>query len=525
MMARNWLSLNRRGFQLVENLLRARSHYIKNFADQGHVPNICGPPCRRGIHLSTSYRIPERKMAGILHDNIWDTDPELFDLMKKEKTRQESGLELIASENFTSLSVLQCLGSCLHNKYSEGYPGQRYYGGNEYIDEIELLAQKRSLEAFNLDPEQWGCNVQPYSGSPANFAVYTGLMEPHGRIMGLDLPDGGHLTHGFFTVNKKISATSIFFESMPYKVDPESGYIDYDGLAKQARLFKPKVIIAGISCYSRCLDYKRFREIADENNAYLFSDMAHISGLVAAGIIPSPFEYSDVVSTTTHKTLRGPRAGVIFYRKGVRSVTKDGKKIMYDIESKINQAVFPGLQGGPHNHAIAAIATTMKQVKTPEFVAYQKQVTANAKRLCAGLQKYGYNISTHGTDVHQLLVDLRSTGITGAKAEKILEDISIACNKNTVPGDKSALNPSGIRLGTPALTTRGLVEEDIDKVAEFIHRGLQLSKKVSAISGPKLPDFKKVLSTDENIKAKVATLKEEVETFSKQFSMPGQKIY
>lgn len=460
-------------------------------------------------------------MSNILYGNVWDQDPELFELMKKEKHRQESSLEMIASENFTSLSVLQCLGSCLHNKYSEGLPGQRYYGGNEYIDQIEILAQKRSLEAFNLDPEEWGCNVQPYSGSPANFAVYTGLLEPHGRIMGLDLPDGGHLTHGFFTATKKISATSIFFESMPYKVNPETGLIDYDKLAEEARLFKPKIIIAGVSCYSRCLDYKRFREIANENNAYLFSDMAHVSGLVAAGLIPSPFEYSDVVSTTTHKTLRGPRAGVIFYRKGVRSVSKDGKKVMYDIENRINQAVFPGLQGGPHNHAIAAIATTMKQVKSPEFLQYQKQIIENAKRLCSGLQNLGYKVSTGGTDVHMLLVDLRPFGLTGSKAEKVLEEISIACNKNTVPGDKSALNPGGIRLGTPALTTRGLKEEDIDKVVDFIHRGLLLSKEITKISGPKLVDFKEALDNNDDIKAKVAALRKEVETFSKKFPLPG----
>lgn len=432
---------------------------------------------------------------------------------------------MIASENFTSLSVLQCLSSCLHNKYSEGLPGQRYYGGNEYIDEIELLAQKRALEAFNLNPEEWGCNVQPYSGSPANFAVYTGIIEPHGRIMGLDLPDGGHLTHGFFTPNKKVSATSLFFESKPYKVNINTGLIDYDKLAEEARLFKPKIIIAGVSCYSRCLDYKRFKEIAEENNAYLFSDMAHVAGLVAAELIPSPFKYSDVVSTTTHKTLRGPRAGVIFFRKGIRKIGKDGQKIMYDLEDKINQAVFPGLQGGPHNHAIAGIATTMKQVKSPEFLQYQKQIIANAKRLCTKLQEYGYKINTDGTDVHMLLVDLRSTGITGAKAEKILESISIACNKNTVPGDKSALNCSGIRLGTPALTTRGLVEKDIDKVVNFIHKGLLLSKEVSNISGPKLVDYKRVLNTDAYIKAKVAALRKEVETFSKQFPIPGFEIY
>lgn len=301
--------------------------------------------------------------AKLLHENLWESDPELMDLIRKEKKRQVHGLEMIASENFTSLSVLQCLGSCLHNKYSEGLPGQRYYGGNEFIDEIELLAQKRALEAYRLNPEEWGCNVQPYSGSPANFAVYTGLIEPHGRIMGLDLPDGGHLTHGFMTATKKISATSIFFESMPYKVDPVTGLIDYDKLEESAKNFKPKIIIAGISCYSRCLDYKRFRQIADANGAYLFADMAHISGLVAAGVIPSPFEFADVVSTTTHKSLRGPRAGVIFFRKGVRSVKPNGNKVMYDLEAKINQAVFPGIQGGPHNHAIAGIATCMLQAR------------------------------------------------------------------------------------------------------------------------------------------------------------------
>ncbi|XP_053998564.1 serine hydroxymethyltransferase [Hylaeus anthracinus] len=523
-MIRNWMNLNQRGLQLAEDLFISQARRIKDRVIQGHASAVLRVS-NRNVHFTATCCTPKLNMPSLIQKNLWETDPELFELMEKEKKRQMSGLEMIASENFTSLSVLQCLSSCLHNKYSEGLPGQRYYGGNEYIDEIELLAQKRSLEAFNLNPEEWGCNVQPYSGSPANFAVYTGLIEPHGRIMGLDLPDGGHLTHGFFTANKKISATSIFFESMPYKVNTETGLIDYDKLAETSRLFKPKIIIAGVSCYSRCLDYKRFREIADENNAYLVSDMAHISGLVAAGVIPSPFEYSDVVSTTTHKTLRGPRAGVIFFRKGVRCIGKDGQKIMYDIESKINQAVFPGLQGGPHNHAIAGIATTMKQVKSSEFLKYQKQIVANAKRLCSRLQERGYKISTDGTDVHMLLVDLRSTGITGAKAEKILEDISIACNKNTVPGDKSALNPSGIRLGTPALTTRGLIEEDIDKVVDFIHRGLLLAKEISKISGPKLVDYKRVLSTDADIKLKVAALKEEVETFSRQFFMPGYDTY
>ncbi|CAH0579353.1 unnamed protein product [Chrysodeixis includens] len=476
-------------------------------------------PFLKQIHTSPKMN------SSIMNGNLWETDPELYEIIKKEKERQRSGLEMIASENFTSVPVLQCLSTCLHNKYSEGMPHQRYYGGNEYIDEIEIMAQKRSLEAYRLDPEQWGVNVQPYSGSPANFAVYTGVVEPHGRIMGLDLPDGGHLTHGFFTATKKISATSIFFESMPYKVDPVSGLIDYDQLATTAKLFKPRLIIAGMSCYSRCLDYKTFRKIADDNGAYLMADMAHISGLVAAGIIPSPFDYCDIVTTTTHKTLRGPRAGVIFYRKGVRSVKANGQKVMYDIENKINQSVFPGLQGGPHNHAIAAIATAMKQATTPEFVEYQKQVVKNAQRLCSGLVSRGYSIATGGTDVHLILVDMRSAGLTGAPAERILELCSIACNKNTVPGDKSALNPSGIRLGTPALTTRGLKEADIDRVVDFIDRALKLAQEISKISGPKVADFNKTIEESADFKKKITTLRDEIENYSRAFPLPGFETY
>ncbi|CAL1289462.1 unnamed protein product [Larinioides sclopetarius] len=436
----------------------------------------------------------------ILKKTLNENDPELFNIIKNEKLRQKRGLELIASENFTSLSVLQTLGSCLHNKYSEGYPGQRYYGGNEYIDEVERLCQQRALETYGLDSDKWGVNVQPYSGSPAN-------LEPHGRIMGLDLPDGGHLTHGYYTEKKKISATAMFFESLPYKVNPETGLIDYDQLSTLAGLFKPKLIIAGISCYPRDLDYKRFREIADQNNSFLMADMAHVSGLVAAKLAPNPFEYCDIVTTTTHKTLRGPRAGIIFYRK--------------DLESKINQAVFPGLQGGPHNHAIAGIATALKQAQSPEFKEYQQQVKLNAKTLAKELADRGYSIVTGGTDNHIVWVNLRPAKLDGSRAERVLEEISIACNKNTVPGDTKPLNPGGIRLGTPALTTRGLKECDFQKVAEFIHRGCQLALDINSRSGPTLKDFKNKLAEDPEFQQRIKDLKKEVESFAEQFSLPG----
>ena len=284
----------------------------------------------RSRRLTTTATLCSRMSQQVLGQNLADSDAELHQLIQNEKRRQLRGLEMIASENFTSTSVLHALSTCLHNKYSEGYPNARYYGGNEFIDQIELLAQKRALTTFGLDPANWGVNVQPYSGSPANFEVYTALVGPHGRIMGLDLPDGGHLTHGYYTEKKKVSATSIFFESMPYKVNQETGLIDYDALAANVKLFKPKLIIAGVSCYPRHLDYKRFREIADSVNALLMADMAHVSGLVAAKVAPNPFEYCDVVTSTTHKTLRGPRAGVIFYRKGVKSVDAKGNLLFFE---------------------------------------------------------------------------------------------------------------------------------------------------------------------------------------------------
>uniref|UniRef100_A0A1A9WRX2 Serine hydroxymethyltransferase n=1 Tax=Glossina brevipalpis TaxID=37001 RepID=A0A1A9WRX2_9MUSC len=472
---------------------------------------------REVLHYST--RTPS--YSKLLDSPLEEIDTELLDLIKQEKERQFRGLEMIASENFPSVAVLQCLSSCLHNKYSEGLPGKRYYGGNQFIDKVELLAQQRALDAFRLNPKEWGVNVQPYSGSPANLAVYTGLLQPHDRLMGLDLPDGGHLTHGYMTANKRVSATSLFFESTPYKVDPKTGLIDYDALEATAKLFKPKLIIAGITCYSRYLDYARFRKICDDHNAYLFADMAHVAGLVAANLIPSPFEFADVVSTTTHKTLRGPRAGVIFFRKGLRKIKPNGDKVMYDLERRINDSVFPGLQGGPHNNTIAGIAAAFKQATTPEFVQYQTQVIANARHLCECLKKCGYHIATGGTDVHLLLVDLRNKNLTGSQAEYILEQVSIACNKNTVPGDKSAMNPSGIRFGTPALTTRGLIEDDIEVVVQYIDAALELGGETKRLSGPKLADFKRTICENQDISTKVNELRCKVENFSGNFPLPG----
>ncbi|KAL5508867.1 hypothetical protein EMCRGX_G004127 [Ephydatia muelleri] len=460
-----------------------------------------------------------------------EDDPEVRGLLRDEKRRQNRGLELIASENFTSRAVLECLGSCLQNKYAEGYPGARYYGGNEVIDKVERLTQQRALEAFRLDAKKWGVNVQPYSGSPANLAVYTGLLNPHDRIMGLDLPDGGHLTHGFMTGQKRISATSIFFESFPYHVDPKTCLIDYDGLQQLAKGYHPRLIIAGTSAYSRLIDYERMKKIADENGAYLMADIAHISGLIAAEVIPSPFEFCDVVTTTTHKTLRGPRGAVIYYRKGFKSVTPQGKEVTYDLEKKINGAIFPGLQGGPHMNAIAGIAVAMKQATTPEFKEYQRQVALNAKTLAKSLIEKGNTIITGGTDTHLCLLDLRPRGTDGAHVERVLELAAITANKNTCPGDHSAVFPAGVRLGTPALTSRGMKEADIEQVAAFIEEGVAITlaaqkgceTMVTSAATPSagLKIFKEFLLSDESTKRSIEELKVKVEAFAEKFPMPG----
>ncbi|XP_049848804.1 serine hydroxymethyltransferase 2-like [Schistocerca gregaria] len=448
-------------------------------------------------------------------------DPEIHKLAVEEWDRQQSGLELIASENFTSAAVMQALATCFTNKYSEGLPGSRYYGGNEVIDRVERLTQQRCLEAFGLDAQHWGVNVQPYSGSSANFEAYNALLKPHQRIMGLDLPSGGHLTHGYQTATKKVSATSIYFESMPYQVSPETGYLDLDQLATNARLFHPNLIIVGASAYPRDFDYKRFREIADEHHAYLLCDMAHIAGIVAAKECNSPFEWCDVVTTTTHKTLRGPRAGLIFFRRGPKIVSYSplqySSSEVYDLEAKVNGSVFPALQGGPHENTIAAVAVAMKEVASLEFKRYIRQVKLNAKALAESLKALGYCLVTGGTDNHLLLWDLRPHGITGSKMEKLYDKICISVNKNTVHGDVSAFSPGGVRLGTPALTTRGLVEKDFEFIATFLDRGVKIALRIQNTVGKKLSDFEAALKEDPEL----TQLKQDVQTYARQFKLPG----
>jgi len=383
-------------------------------------------------------------------------DKKLWQIIEKEIKRQEETLGLIPSENFVDLETLFIVGSPLMNKYAEGYPGKRYYPGNKYIDEIENLAKERALKAFKLNPNEWSVNVQPYSGSPANLAVYLGLINPGETIMGLNLFHGGHLTHGH-----KVSYTGKLFNSIQYGVKDKG--IDFEELEKLALEHKPKIIISGTTAYPRILDFKKFYEISKKVGAYHVADIAHIAGLVIAGLHPSPFPYADVVTMTTHKTLRGPRGAVIFMRK--------------ELEDKINKSVFPGLQGGPHMHTIAGIAYAFGRALKKDFYNYQKQIIENSKKLAEELIKRGFELYTGGTDNHLMMIDLKPLGLDGKTAEVLLERANIIANRNSLPSDTSPFNPSGIRLGTPAITSQGMKEKEMIKIAEFFERILIKKEK------------------------------------------------
>ena len=380
-------------------------------------------------------------------DEIMNTDPEIADAIKAEMERQNSHIELIASENWVSKAVMAAMGSPLTNKYAEGYPGKRYYGGCQCVDVVEDLARERAKKLF-------GCeyvNVQPHSGAQANMAVMFAMLEPGDKIMGMNLDHGGHLTHG-----SPVNMSGKYFDVAHYGVNAD-GVIDYDEVLRIAKEHKPKLIVAGASAYARTIDFKRFREIADEVGAYLMVDIAHIAGLVATGLHPSPIPYAHVTTTTTHKTLRGPRGGMIL------SSDEVNKKYNF------NKAIFPGIQGGPLMHVIAAKAVCLKEALTPEFKEYQKQIVKNASVLADALIERGFDIVSGGTDNHLMLVDLRKMGLTGKDMEKLLDSVHITCNKNTVPNDpQSPFVTSGLRLGTPAVTSRGLKEDDMVQIAEAI---------------------------------------------------------
>ena len=386
-------------------------------------------------------------MVNTVMDFITSYDKEVGEAIQAECGRQRRNLELIASENIVSEPVMMAMGTVLTNKYAEGYPGKRYYGGCQYVDVLETIAIERAKKLFGCDY----ANVQPHSGAQANMAVFIAMLKPGDTVMGMNLDHGGHLTHG-----SPVNFSGLYFNIVPYGVDDE-GFIDYDELERKAKEAKPKLIVAGASAYARTIDFKRFREIADEVGAYLMVDMAHIAGLVAAGEHPSPIPYADVVTTTTHKTLRGPRGGLILANKEAAE------------KFNFNKAIFPGTQGGPLEHVIAAKAVCLGEALKPEFKEYARQVVLNAKALADALQKQGFKILTGGTDNHLMLLDLRGMDISGKELQNRCDEVFITLNKNTVPNDpRSPFVTSGVRIGTPAVTTRGLKEEDMPKIAECI---------------------------------------------------------
>ncbi len=375
-------------------------------------------------------------------------DPQIHELIRQEEARESGSIRLIPSENYVSKAVMQASGSCLTNKYAEGYPNKRYYEGQQVTDLIEKTARERAKKLFKADH----ANVQPYSGSVANLAAYTALINPGDTIMGLSLPHGGHLTHGW-----KVSVTSRIFNSVQYMVSPDTGRFDYNQIEEAAKKYKPKIIISGATAYPREIDFEAFGQIAQNVGAYHVSDIAHIAGLVVAGIHQSPVPYADIVSTTTHKTLRGPRGGMLLCKA--------------EHADKVDRAVFPGLQGGPHMHTLTAIAVAMAEADTPEFIAYAKQIVKNAKALAEKLLEYGFNLVSGGTDNHLILIDLRNKNVLGKKFAKALDRARIVSNYNTTPLDPAhPANPSGLRIGTPAITTRGMKEPEARQIAGFINK-------------------------------------------------------
>jgi len=396
--------------------------------------------------------------------SLKEQDPEIHAIIEKEKKRQEEGLELIPSENLVSRAVLETMGSILTNKYSEGYPGKRYYGGNVHVDEAETLAIERAKKLFGAEH----VNVQPLSGSPANMAVFFALMNPGDTFMGLDLSCGGHLTHG-----SPFSFSGRLFRCAPYFVDKETELLDYDAIRKIAKHEKPKMILSGLTAYPRKIDFKAFAEICDEVEAYHFSDIAHIAGLVAGGVHESPIKHCDVVTTTTHKTLRGPRGAIIMSREEDKWHDKYRKEEKKNLAKLIDFNVFPGIQGGPHDHTNAAKAVAFHEALQPEFTKYAEQVVKNASVLADSLMDNGFRLVTDGTDNHLMLVDLTNKNITGKEAETVLDGVGITVNKNTIPFDpRKPFDPSGIRLGTPFLTTRGMKESDMKSVGEYISKAI-----------------------------------------------------